>query len=77
MAKILPFPKRLEHCFWMHEFQEDILHTTLDLAIYQSMREKVFDGLFLIFSFYSQADQKALKKRSQPYAIMHTDSLRT
>ena len=77
MAKILPFPKRLEHCFWMHEFQEDILHTTLELAIYQSMREKGFQRIIFDFFLLSQADQKALKKRSQPYAIMHTDSLRT
>ncbi len=41
------------------------------------MREKGFQRIIFDFFLLSQADKKALKKRSQPYAIMHIDSLRT
>ena len=64
MAEIIPFPNHLANASVTAELMDDILHTSLELEIYQSMRTGHFDCVIIVdFYLLPLSEQEALKKR--------------
>lgn len=64
MAEIIPFPNQSANASVTAELMNDILHTSLELEIYQSMRTGHFDQVIIDFYFLPVSEQEALKKRN-------------
>ena len=75
MAKIISFPNFPASSNFTVEFLNDILHKSLELEIYQSMRTGHFDQLIIDFYFLPVTEQEALKKRNLQTVCFYAEQL--
>lgn len=75
MAEIIPFPNQSANASVTAELMNDILHTSLELEIYQSMRTGHFDQVIIDFYFLPVSEQEALKKRNPQTVCFYAEQL--
>lgn len=75
IAKIISFPNFPASSNFTVEFLYDILHTSLELEIYQSMRTGYFDQVIIDFYFLPVSEQEALKKRNPQTVCFYAEQL--
>lgn len=75
MAKIISFPNFPASSNFTVEFLNDILHTSLELEIYQSMRTGHFNQVIIDFYFLPVTEQEALKKRNPQTVCFYAEQL--
>lgn len=75
MAEIIPFPNQSANASVTAELMNDILHTSLELEIYQSMRTGHFDQVIIDFYFLPVSEQEALKKRDPQTVCFYAEQL--
>lgn len=75
MAKIISFPNFPASSNFTVEFLNDILHTSLELEIYQSMRTGHFDCVIVDFYLLPLSEQEALKKRNPQTVCFYAEQL--
>lgn len=75
MAKIISFPNFPASSNFTVEFLNNILHTSLELEIYQSMRTGHFNQVIIDFYFLPVSEQEALKKRNPQTVCFYAEQL--
>lgn len=75
MAEIIPFPNQSANASVTAELMNDILHTSLELEIYQSMRMGHFDCVIVDFYLLPLSEQEALKKRDPQTVCFYAEQI--
>ncbi|CAI3256677.1 hypothetical protein CIRMBP1231_00176 [Enterococcus cecorum] len=75
MAEIISFPNQSANTRVTAELMDDILHTSLELGIYQSMRTGHFDRVIVDFYLLPLSEQEALKKRDPQTVCYYAEQI--
>ena len=75
MAEMIPFPNHPANPSATAKLINDILHTSLELEIYQSMRTGHFDRVIVDFYLLPLSEQEDLKKRDPQTVCYYAEQI--
>ena len=74
-SNIISFPNAFTTNEFNHDDLTDVFQTTLELAIYASMREKDYDRIIYYFHSLPPFEQKLLMQRNRETVAYHAEMI--